>query len=316
VNKVDKHGTQVSTRRTPEWKDVKRILEFKTFYLIIVVALLGLILILADRQMFAPDSKSSFRGVLLALGATLLTSSTVSIIYELFLKLDVVEFLSERVSAAQNTFPELVSLGPSRSSLDFAEICRSASHHLKIVGLNCNDVLSTPCVHIIAERLRAEPEFCVKVLIINPWSGIAIRRSASPPYKTRSQFLRQVWATYTSVLDSLPGLQESGVAGDRFEIRLYDEIPSLSMILGGSFAIIVPITFTRTGGASPYFRLQNSRAKESLYSIYEEHFDAIWKRTTAVSDFEADYQKTIENERNRLLLLPDSYDKWSATLAR
>lgn len=313
--------------RFPSWKDLIRILSFKTFYLIVVVALIGISLILLDRVVFPPSTESTYvspwRGVLLALGATFLTSSTVSLLFELFLRLDLVDFISAKIlSSMPSTSVDAVfyqsglsSFENSRAALSFDTLAKSAIGYIKIIGFSANDIFSPHTTHIIQERLATEREFFIQVLIINPWSIMAQRRAEASVYPTENKFFGQVWAAFRHARDFVSELRNRGITESHAEARLYDAIPSVSMIIDGSKALITPIISTKTGGSSPCFIIEKTSSDKSPYSYYEEHFDSLWKNAQIINETNMNdlYKKTLEKELQRVKNLPSNFKDWSAT---
>ncbi len=314
--------------RFPSWKDLLQIVSFKTFYLILIVALLGIALILLDRVIFPPsldpaNQTSPWRGILLALGATFLTSSTVSIFFELFLRLDIVDFISSKIlnslpsTSVDTVFYQsgLSSFENSRASLSFDSLAKGASGYLKIIGFSANDIFSAHTTHIISERLKTEREFYVKVLIINPWSIMAQRRAEAIAYPAEKKFFGQVWAAFTHSRDVFAELKATGIDESHAEARLYDVIPSVSMIIDSSKALVTPLVSTKTGGSSPCFIVKRTSSDKSPYSYYEKHFDWIWNNAQKIADKNLDdlYKSTIEKELERVNNLPSTFKDWSAT---
>ncbi|OLE55405.1 MAG: hypothetical protein AUG51_02810 [Acidobacteria bacterium 13_1_20CM_3_53_8] len=311
-------------RRLPSLEDLKKVVTFKTFYLIIVVALIGIVLILIDALIFpyTPTSPPSpFKGIFLALGATLLTTSTVSLLFELFMRLDVVDFMTTKVTSVlppnltvESSFSAagLVEFQVNRTSLDFSSIAQNAPGYLKIIGFNANDILSPPNIYFVTERLKTEREFSVKILIINPWSLMAQRRSEAKCYKSQPEFLRSVWSVYQFLHDLCEKLRTEKVGPARFDVRLYDTIPSLSMIIDSYRAMVTPILNIRTGGASPFFIVDKKLNPECPYEQYQGHFDDLWKNADPITDinFDSFYRLTIQRESVRVTDLPSSFKEW------
>lgn len=313
--------------RFPTWKDLLQVVSFKTFYLILLVALIGIALILLDRIIYpstvdAPNqTPSPWRGVLLALGATFLTSSTVSLFFELFLRLDVVDFISSRIlsslpsTAVDTVFYQsgLSSFESNRASLSFDSLAKSASGYLKIIGFSANDIFSPHTTHIIVERLKAEREFYVQILIINPWSIMAKRRAEAIVYPNENKFFKQVWSAFNHARDIFNELKSSGLTASHIEGRLYDAIPSVSMIIDDSKALVTPIVSTRTGGSSPCFIVKKTASDKSPYSYYEKHFDVLWASAQTIIDKNLDdlYKLTVQEELKRIKSLPSNLKDWS-----
>ena len=77
------------------WKDIKQILEFKTFYfpsIFVLVRIIFLLLSYIGSEIFGQALKEIF----LSLGITFLTSATISIISEVFMKMDLIDFMSQK----------------------------------------------------------------------------------------------------------------------------------------------------------------------------------------------------------------------------
>ncbi len=74
----------------------------------------------------------------------------------------------------------------------------------------------------------------------------------------------------------------------KIEVRLYDDIPSLSMVINERYAIVTPFTISLQGGSSPYFIAKNLETEDCIFSSYSEHFNVIWDRAKSLlSDLSA-----------------------------
>ena len=97
------------------------------------------------------------------------------------------------------------------------------------------------------------------------------------------------------------------------QLRLYDDIPSLSMVIGTEYAIVAPFMVIEIGGSSPYYISKKNEFHSNLYDAYVEHFDTIWDSATPV-DVNANINDIYKNQHNKDLLtvknMPDNYDEW------
>ena len=161
--------SQKNKRPRLTWEDAKQIVEFKTFYFVILLSLLGIVLILLDSLIFSANVASPWKGVLAALGVTLLTSSTVSMIYEISLRLDVTDLMVEKVLKALPSeiggTSGLIRFGNDRTSLDFHEVWQDSSGFLKIIGFSANDILSPANTPLLINKLKENPSFNIQILI-------------------------------------------------------------------------------------------------------------------------------------------------------
>lgn len=204
--------------------------------------------------------------------------------------------------------------GHDRSRVDFTSMWNTAEGFVKVIGLSANDILSPHTTHLIINRIQADPDFRVQVLIINPWSQIAQRRSEAVAYKTEHEFFRLTWSILLEARDKLDVLHRLGVTGDRFDVRLYDSIPSLSMIIDSRQALVTPLTCVLKGGSSPFFIARATEAPSDVFNTYLRHFDAIWSEPTSVSlhnmDLGSTYSKMVMKELTRAQEVPPTLAEW------
>lgn len=304
-------------------EDLRGVLTFKSFYIILVIALLGVILILIDTLIFSSSSGAStspWKGILLALGVTLLTSSTVSLLFEVFMRLDIVDFVMSKLDDILSAYlrnpslqySDLLSFQTNRTSIDFDDLCKGASGYLKILGLSANDIISPHTAHLLIHRVVSEHEFYIRILLINPWSIMAQRRSEAPTYGIQQEFFRKVWSALLQIQNVTDNLRVLGMGNTNFEVRFYDTIPSLSMIIDNSKAIVTPLISTKTGGSSPFFIVKNTSSAGSAYALYEQHFDTVWQNADPLSNalLEGLYKQTVQREIDRSNALPQNLKEW------
>jgi len=271
------------TSRFPSWQQIKSVVEFKTFYIALLTALLGVMAMLIEPQLSLPPA-SPFKGVLTAIGITLLTSSTVSIFTEMAIRFDVVDLVSNRISASlaalplrgsEVDHPDLLGYKQARDEIDFVSLVRDAQGFLGIHGLSANDVLAAQPLHALRKRLRQESNFQVRILLLNPWSLTALLRASQNAYAQRESFFEKLVITINQVLDfqELPDVERRhpGV-----ELRVYDGIPTVSTVFDARQMLLTPLNCVRTGGASPSFLLRPTDSSACAYRVFVEHFEASW----------------------------------------
>lgn len=317
-------GAQVASSGTDHVTDsthaLRRALSRKTTLFLIIVALVGTIIMLADAVYFPASSTSPGRGVLLALGATLVTSSTISIVSEMFLRSEIIRIVADKVVSIlpierHFRLAGLDQFGENREELDFSKIWRSASGYLYVIGLSANDILSPQYMPQAIKRLTSEREFSVRVLLINPWSTSAGVRASAPCYDSQAEFLRRVWAILQEMRDTSRALQARG-SGAQLEVRLYDQVPSLSMIIDDKHAVVTPIGVSRQGGISPFFVFRNNVAERGAYSVYRRHFDAVWDDALALRDgFTSIFAQSRSASLAFVQNMPSTLEEWIARVS-
>ncbi len=301
------------------WNDVKSIVSFKTFYLVIILALIGTVFILLEIILNPYLADTSWKGVLAAFGITFLTSSTVSLLFEIYLRLDIVDFISERVIKSlpieQNSNSGFIRFDRDRTALNFTSIWKESSDFLRIIGFSANDILSPSNTPLLLRKLTDNPSFFLKVLIINPWSIMASRRAEASAYKTPNEFIRRVWSIFLETLDTSKQLNAEGIHRSRYEVRIYDDIPTLSMIIDKNTAVVTPIISTSLGGASPYYVVNDTRTSDCAYREYVKHFEYIWSSAEDINGINIKelYDITLIRETVRTEEMPKNLDDWLTT---
>lgn len=297
------------------WKEVKQIIEFKTFYIVILLILVGVILLFVDYLLI--DEKIMFQGVLSALGITFITSSTVSIVMEVFLKFDIVDFMSEKLLSI---VPEEIigNAGVSefyldRKRINFKSVWDNSKGFLKIIGVSSNDILASANFPLIRKKLEEDKNFSIQILLLCPWSITAEIRAAAKIYKTKYEAIVKINSVIMDIQNFFEILKEDGVDLKRFELRVFDDIPSLSMIIDERVAIVTPFVVVEQGGSSPYFIVNNAETSDCLYRLYSEHFYFIWENAYKIDEFTSIddiYNQQIIKDQKRVNELPQNYDEW------
>lgn len=285
----------------------------------LVVGLVGVVLVLATVAL-PGDLSSPLNSTLLALGVTLVTSSTISLLAETYLRTQVVDLVINRVTEilpAQTRVREmgLEAFGVDRVDVDFGQVWRSAEGALRIVGFSANDILSPHLIPIALDRLGRESGFSVMVLLLNPWCATSTTRSHAPCYSAPEDYLRRVWAVITELQAARRRCREQGIDPARLELRLYDGIPSLSCVIDDVEALVTPTLHSRPGGSSPYFMVRRTSGAQDLYGIYREHFEALWDDSRPVGDdLAALHQRTLHEEQERSATMPRDLAEWNSRL--
>lgn len=304
-------------KRKLSWSDVKKVVEFKTFLLVVFFSIIGMLCIALS---FTPMPKT-VQNIFSAVGITFLTSATVSIVMEIFMRTDIVDFMSERMLSVMpaeikgNT--GVSCFKRDRSKVNFQDFLLAAVDYAKIIGVSANDILAPTNIIKLKEVLNSCPTFYVQVLLLSPWSITANIRSQACVYRTRLESISKTWAVIKDVLHLKGGLSEPDKK--RVELRLYNDIPTLSMVIDARQALIAPFMAISQGGASPYFIAMDSSLTSSVYSVYKANFDAIWDRAEQVDsmdELEGVFKKQLECDANLMASIPIDYNDWILSLER
>ena len=309
-------------KRKMNWEDIKRIVEFKTFFVVVFLAITGVFFLLLDYFIFKNKEDSLFRGTFSDLGITFITSSTVSLIMEIFLRIDIVDFMTERML---RVMPENIkgNTGVSefykdRKRIDFKEYINNSKGFLKIIGVSSNDILASANMPIIKKKIIDNPEFKIQILLLSPWSYTAEIRSSAKTYRTHYEGIVKTQAVILDICNLLENLKTDGIEVEqKIELRLYDDIPSLSLVIDERSAIVAPFMVVEQGGSSPYYIAKKLEIEDGIYDLYCDHFDTIWDKATIVnSETSLDdiYMAQKAKDLERVEDNPDSYSDWILSL--
>ena len=303
-------------KRTLNWDDVKRIVEFKTFYLMIILTLIGTVFLFLEPWFFPAQSTSPFKGIFSSLGITFVTSSTISFIIEIFMRIDIVDFMVSRMLKILPTELKkaagVTEFNGNRANINFDEIWSKSEGFIKIIGLSANDILSPSRMPLLVKKIKSNPVFPIQILLINPWSTMSMRRAESTVYGTKYECITRVYSIIVELKDVWENLKKANVDVSKIDVKIYDDIPSLSMIINENCAIVTPFTIASQGGSSPYFIAKNIETDDCVYNLYSEHFDLIWQRAVSILDMNYDdfYAYTIANDHEKSNALPSEFDEW------
>lgn len=308
-------------RRKLNWDDLKRIIELKTFYLVIVLTILGILFLCLDYFVCQKYPDSIFAGTLSALGITFITSSTVSLLMEIFLRLDLVDFMTERMLLLM---PEeikgntgVIEFNKDRKSIDFKEYLINVQDYIKIMGVSSNDILASANMPIIKKKLIENPNFNIQILLLCPWSVTAEIRSTAKTYRTHNEGIAKTQAVILDICNLIKNMKADGLDVSRISLRLYDDIPSLSLVIDSEFAIVAPFMVVEQGGSSPYYIVRKLDIPNGIYDLYRDHFDTVWQKAIDVDD-ETSLDDIYSEQKNRDLKRvqnnPENYSDWVLSL--
>lgn len=304
-------------KRKLSWDDLKRIVELKTIYIVIILFLIGAICLFLEYNIFSDSKDFIFKGVLSSMGITFITSSTVSFIMEIFLRLDIVDFMTQRMMAAM---PDTIKgntgvkeFYSDRKRIDFKEYWKKAESFIKIIGVSSNDILASANLPLIKERLAKDRDFYIQILLLTPWSVTAEVRSHAKVYKTPNEGIIKTHAVILDIQNFLKNIKASGIDLSRITLKLYDDIPSLSMVIDNKAAIVAPFMVVEQGGSSPYFVAEHLENVDGLYELYCNHFNTIWDTATTIHegmDMALVYSQQRKKDAQLIQDIPDKYDDW------
>ena len=291
--------------KLPNWEEIKEALSFKTFIIITVLILLSVLFFVLDILL---DDKDQY-GVLSSMSSTLGVSAITSFICELFLRLDIIRYTLTQI---KSEFPNLdstdtgvLSFFSRRDTLNFTDIWDKSYKYICIMGISSNDILSAAITPQILEKIKNEPYFKIQILLLNPWGYISQVRSNSEAYKNNKQCSNRIIETIKEV-QNMVSLYPNSI-----ELLVYNDIPSVSLILNESVAYVTPLTTVNTGGSSPYFCAKNLGNQRGVYKDYYRHFMWCWKNSDKVSNNLSElYNNTKTHEENTVNAMLDSYQKW------
>ena len=297
--------------------DIKSIVEFKTFLIVTILALIGIVCIFLEMFIFSKHPDSIARGIFSSLGITFITSSTISLIMEIFLRLDIVDFMSERMLAVM---PEKIKgntgvneFYADRKRIDFKEYIDNAEDFIKIIGISSNDILASANMPIIKRKLCSNSNFNIQILLLAPWSVSSEIRSAAKTYKTHNEGIIKTQSVIMDLCNLISNMKLNGFDTSRLSLKLYDDIPSLSMVIDSKSAIVAPFMVVEQGGSSPYFVAQNINVQNNVYKLYCDHFDSIWEHAVSIDEttsFEKIYREQILRDEQRIHNNPNTYANW------
>lgn len=278
--------------RFPDWQDIKRVVEFKTFYLALLLAVVGIALILGESYILSKYPPFAMKGALQGLGLTLVTSSAVSVLTESALRLDLVDLVVGRVkdvnsellsSSTRNIHPEVERFLSSRHDFDFGRLIREASGEIEICGVTANDILAVQQLHVLARRFAEVPTLRVRVVILNPRSHGAECRAKHRAYPTPSVFFEKSAAAINALMDYQDRLVQEGIAADRFQVRVTDMLPSTSFVITSKEAIFTPLLSARTGGSGPTLVFRRDGGTGGTIRLLVDEFESYWSNASALN---------------------------------
>jgi hypothetical protein len=266
-----------------KWTSIKPAFTLKSFYIALIVALVGSLLIAIGQL----GLTGTWQTIIVGLGLTLLTSSTVSFLSEVFVRLDVLDLIDASLRRQTTANPRallasgLTDYGSSRRYFSFGGLVSSARSELLILGISANDVLSPATLDRIAERVLRQQQLCVRILLLDPASDAAILRSKSSAYESHDG-LQNKYLAVRSELDSVSTrLLSAGVAPSRFMVKLYARAPVLSLVLNEHSGVVSFFLEHTTGGRSPFFAFTDSDHGDNFYGQVRSHFEALWNAPVA-----------------------------------
>lgn len=309
-------------KRKLEWLDLKQIVEFKTFFVVVSLIVLGIACLIIDYIIAKKSPDAMIVGSFSDLGISFITSATVSLVMEIFLRIDIVDFMTEKMLAVLpgdikgNT--GVSEFQRDRKSIDFKENIEKSRDFLRIIGVSANDILASANMPLIKKKLIENPKFEIQILLLAPWSSTAEIRSSAKTYKTHNEGIVKTQAVILDICNLKESLKVDGESiSSRLSLKLYDDIPSLSMVIDSKSAIVAPFMVVEQGGSSPYYIAERTDTPNAIYHLYLEHFEYIWNKSIEVDssvDFNGIYQVQKDKDTERIANNPKTYVEWVLSL--
>lgn len=155
---------------------------------------------------------------------------------------------------------------------------------LKVIDLSLPMLGIPALIDHLEERIHLG-DLTVQILLMHPGCPAALRRAASVAYKSEDE----LQTTIEYVLKILMGLRFSLTrygqdALARFDVRLYDSMPSFCGIIGVNRAFISMYMEHLTGSRGPYFEFTRDPrlADTSLVAAFDASFDDLWQRSESI----------------------------------
>jgi len=259
----------------PRWTDLRAVVALKTFYVALVLVLLSLALF--GIWVGFDDKSAALAQAVLALAIALATSSTISLLSEMALRLDIVRLVTSELatSLATRDRATVVEFHESRRGLDCPQVAREASGTLRVIGISANDILAVQPLDVLGRRVQSG-DLRLHVLLLDPRSAAGHERSAQSAYGSADSMGSRVQGIASHLVDLAGDLRSSGTTIEQFDARYLDRSPMLSAIIDESRAIVTPLVANLTGGRSPYFVVSADGPQGYLYRIYRSHFEELW----------------------------------------
>ena len=200
-----------------------------------------------------------------------------------------------------------------RKNIDFKTFWLESKEFLKIIGVSSNDILASANFPLIKKKLKESSTFYVQILLLAPWSFTAEIRSTAKVYKSHNEGILKTYTVITDLRNLFENLSNEKIDLDRIQLKLYDDIPSLSMVIDAKSAIVAPFMVVEFGGSSPYYIADNIDVEDSLYKLYLDHFDTIWETATQIkedTDLNVIYNQQIEKDIDIVTSFPKDYSSW------
>ena len=155
---------------------------------------------------------------------------------------------------------------------------------LKILDLSL-PMLGIPALIDHLEQRIHLGELTVQILLMHPSCPAALRRAASVAYKSEDE----LQTTIEYVLKILMGLRFAltrygADALERFDVRLFDVVPSFCGIISANKAFISIYMEHLSGSRGPYFEFTRDPrlAESSLVSAFDASFNDLWERSDSI----------------------------------
>lgn len=178
---------------------------------------------------------------------------------------------------------------------------------LKIIG-NSLPLFGVPQLHDRIVTLSRDHKTRIKICLLNPISMACALRGKADAYKSEDELI----GTIDYVMNRLIELHKAVACAERFEIRVFDSIPTFTAFIGDNHAHVSFYVEHLSGTRGPYIACAREHSQNCLYDCIEGSFDNIWEKMS-ISIFDpgfADYQTAIlsawkEGPRVRALAISD-----------
>lgn len=259
-------------------------LKSKVFILFVILSLLGITFMVLALYPFA---NSVFGTILLNLGVTLLTSGTISVLFEVSARREASNEIMEKVSTILTPLPPTIIAWDNRNLLSFQNLIENSGQRLDLMGLTLPDITEQGLLPLCFAAIQNRgTKF--RILLLNPNSEAAKVRARYPQYDYAEAIFEVSRSSILRLHKFSSQLKARGVDQEKFDFRLYNELPLCLTITDSSLILSVYILDV-IGQHAPYLEFKGQDYSSRFCVSLRDHFDSIWNssiRITSMTDNE------------------------------
>jgi len=176
---------------------------------------------------------------------------------------------------------------PKRQHKDLIQIVEEAKRRLDFLGTSLPDMSSDQGWEALKRKVLRNKKIHVRILLLDPDCEMTQKKQKLEYFKSNwkniSDDIDRAIRTFKSIR-TIAESEGSPVSINRYDVRLYDSIPTTSCVFNEKVLNISFYDENQPGSMTPAWTFRKERKLDNLYSYYHKNFDLLWKKSKSIFD--------------------------------